>query len=90
MKKILSVLLFTLCLVSCSNNRSTQGVSIKKLDEVEYFYLEYLSRGVVVHVNKDCSDNQCVYLEKSQIKVYSDFLCSKCVSLELVKEIKEK
>ena len=81
--------MFALCLASCGNN-NTQGKNIKSLDEVEFFYMEYLPRGIAVHVNKDCSDNQCVYLEKSQIKQYGDFLCSKCVSLELVKEIHGK
>lgn len=90
MKKILIAAIFSLCLISCKNNHITQGANIKNLDEVEFFYLEYLPRGVAVHVNKNCSDNQSVYLEKSQIIQYGDFLCSKCVSLELAKEIHEK
>lgn len=83
MKKFL-IAIAMICLSSCSNQRE----SIKTLDEVQTFYLEFPEKGLVVHVDKNCAKSSCVYLDKKDIKRNDEYLCSKCISIELYNEIK--
>lgn len=88
MKKVFVFLVLVIFLESCGECNVKQN-NTKSLSEIEFFYMEYMQRGVAIHADVDCTDSQCVYLKKSQVKEYGNFLCPKCISKELAREILE-
>ena len=86
MRKIL-LISFLVMLASCQNVQKKD--SPKTLEEVEYFYWEITSSFQYIHVDPECGTN-CVYLDKARIRSYDDYLCGKCISKELAREIMSK
>ena len=84
MKKIL---LFVFAIAVASSCQCAKHASLpKSLDEVDYFYFERTSNYAYVHTDPLCGKHS-VYLNKSEVWRNRDYLCSKCVSKELAKEI---
>jgi Tfp pilus assembly protein PilP len=96
MMKILLSLIIALGLVACKNSENqiqteikqiteTPKEEVKSLDDVEFFFKEYKS--FIIHINSHCTKNSCVYIKKEEALRHDSWLCGKCISPELAREI---